>query len=226
MKRSSIQKLSNFIMPILADMEFKGLENLPKEGGVIITTNHLSRMDIPFLFITPGREDITALVTDKYKSYAFFRWFTDSAEGIWIDRTKADFTALKQSLATLRQGKALGISPEGTRSHSGELLEGKAGTAFIAVKAGVPIVPVGLSGMEDAFERIKHFKKAKIKMHYGPAYTLPDIGRENREEALDKAVTEIMCRIAVLLPERYHGFYRGHPRIAELREELNIEDVE
>jgi 1-acyl-sn-glycerol-3-phosphate acyltransferase len=226
MKRSAIQKLSKFVMPILADMQFEGLDNLPKEGGVIITTNHLSRMDIPFLFITPTRGDITALVTDKYKSYGFFRWFTESAEGIWIDRTKADFTALKQSLAVLRQGKALGISPEGTRSVNGELLEGKAGTAFIAVKAGVPIVPVGLSGTEEAFGRIKRFKKAKLVMRYGPAYTLPDIDRENRDEALEKAVTEIMCRIAVLLPEKYHGFYHGHPRIKELQEELGLEKLD
>ncbi|MBI9049101.1 MAG: 1-acyl-sn-glycerol-3-phosphate acyltransferase [Anaerolineaceae bacterium] len=222
MKRTGLRKLSKFIMSILANMEFKGLEHLPKEGGVIITTNHLSRMDIPFLFITPTRDDITALVTDKYKSYWFFRWFTDVAEGIWIDRTKADFTALKQSLAVLRQGRVLGISPEGTRSETGELLEGKAGTAFIAVKTGVPIVPVGLSGNDEAFGRIKRFKKANLVMRYGPAYTLPDIDRDNREESLEKAVTEIMCRIAVLLPEKYHGFYRGHPRLKELQEEQGI----
>jgi 1-acyl-sn-glycerol-3-phosphate acyltransferase len=220
MKRKSLLKLVNFILPILAKMEFLGLENLPKEGGVIITTNHLSRMDIPFLFITPGREDITALVTDKYKTFGFFRWFTDVAEGIWIDRTKADFTALKQSLAALRQGKALGISPEGTRSVSGELLEGKAGTALIAIKAGVPIIPVALWGTEEAFHNITHFKKARLFMRYGPAYRLPDIDRDNREESQQRAVEEIMCRIAVLLPERYHGFYRGHPRLKELQEAL------
>lgn len=222
MKRKTLHKLVKIILPILAKMEFIGLENLPKEGGVIITTNHMSRMDIPFLFITPVRDDITALVTDKYKSYAFFRWFTSVAEGIWIDRTKADFTALKKSLEVLRQGKALGISPEGTRSETAQLLEGKGGTAFIAVKTGVPIVPVALWGTEEAFHNIFRFKKARLFMRYGPAYTLPDLDRNNREESLQQAITEIMCRIAVLLPEKYHGFYRGHPRIKELEQELGI----
>ena len=225
MKRKTLQSIVKFVLPKVSKIEYYGLEYMPETGGVIVTTNHLSRMDIPFLFVTPGRDDFTALVTDKYKSYAFFRWFIGVAEGIWIDRTKADFTALKHSLAALREGKVLGISPEGTRSESGELLQGKAGTALIAVKSGMPIVPVALWGTEDAFPKIFRFQRPRMVMRYGPAYTLPDIDRENRDESLEKAVTEIMCRIAVLLPEAYHGFYRGHPRIAALREELGIENI-
>lgn len=221
MKRETLLNLTRFILKHITKIEYIGLENLPKSGGVIVTTNHLSRMDIPFLFITPGREDFTALVADKYQSYPFFRWFTQVAGGIWIDRSKADFSALKQSLQVLREGRALGISPEGTRSESGELLEGKAGTALIAVKAGVPIVPVALWGTEDSFRKMARLQKPRMFMRYGPAYTLAEIDRENREESLQLAVDEIMCRIAVLLPEKYHGFYRGHPRLKELLEEQN-----
>ena len=220
MKRQTLQKIVKFILPRICEVEYQGLEYLPEKGGVIITTNHLSRMDIPFLFITPVRDDITALVADKYQHYLFFRWFCTVAEGIWIDRSKADFTALRQSLDALRQGKALGISPEGTRSETGGLLEGKAGTALIAVKGNVPIIPVALWGTENSFKELFSFKRPKMYMRYGPVYHLPSLDRDNREAALQRAVDEIMCRIAVLLPEQYRGFYRGHPRIQELEKEL------
>jgi 1-acyl-sn-glycerol-3-phosphate acyltransferase len=219
MKREALLAFTKFVLNIITQKEFLGLEHLPKTGGVIITTNHMSRMDIPFLFVNPIRSDITALVTDKYRKNSIFGLFTTLAGGIWIDRTKADFTALKEALSVLKAGRALGISPEGTRSNIGQLLEGKAGTALIATKAGVPIVPVALSGTEDAFKKIGHFKRAKLVMRFGPAYTLPPIDRENREASQARATEEIMCRIAVLLPEKYHGFYAGHPRVKELQKE-------
>jgi 1-acyl-sn-glycerol-3-phosphate acyltransferase len=220
MKRKTLQKIVRFLLPRLCDVEYQGLEHIPKTGGLIITTNHLSRMDIPFIFNTPARDDITALVADKYKKYIFFRWFCYVAGGIWIDRSKADFTALKLSLEALRAGCALGISPEGTRSEVGELLEGKAGTALIAIKAGVPIIPVALWGTKNSFNQLFHFKRPKMHMRYGPVYYLPSLDLRDREASLKRAVDEIMCRIAVLLPEQYHGFYRGHPRLKELQKAL------
>ncbi len=154
MTREQLQALLRFLYKHLTRTEFVGLEHLPREGGVLVVTNHISRLDVPLLFINPVRPDITALVADKYLRYPLFRFMVEVAGAIWIDRSKADFTALKQAVEVLRQGRALGIAPEGTRSSTGKLLEGKAGTVLIAQKANVPIVPVGLAGHRESAQRV------------------------------------------------------------------------
>lgn len=216
MKRHTLQNIVNWLFKNLSRLEFIHPEYVPSQGGVIIATNHLSRLDIPVLFLIPSRPDITALVADKYKSYPLFRWFAETARGIWIDRSKADFTAFRKTLEVLRSGGCVGISPEGTRSDSGALLEGKAGTALLAIKSGVPIVPVGIAGTEGALLPMLTFQKPVITARFGPAFQLPSLERENREEELKCYTDEIMCRIAVLLPEKYRGHYRKHPRLKEL----------
>jgi 1-acyl-sn-glycerol-3-phosphate acyltransferase len=218
MKRKNVQRIVRWLLRRLTHLEFQGEEHLPDTGGVIIITNHLSRLDIPVLFMLPKRgENITALVTDKYKSYPLLRWFTDSCEGIWIDRSKADFTAFREALYALNNGKALGISPEGTRSTTGMLQEGKSGAALLALKANVPIIPVGLCGTEDSVRKMVRLQQPYILGRFGPAFTLPSLEMKDRENWLKQATDEMMCRIAALLPEKYHGFYSGHPRIKELR---------
>ena len=116
-------------------------------------------MDTPVVFVNPRRKDITALVTTKYKKNLFMRWFTESAQAIWIDRDVADFTAIRKASKVLAEGWALGIAPEGTRSKTAQLQEGKPGTIMLALKAKVPIVPVGITGTENSIKKILSFKR-------------------------------------------------------------------
>jgi 1-acyl-sn-glycerol-3-phosphate acyltransferase len=180
----------------------------------------MSRIDTAILLVNGVRDDLSALVADKYKSRPFFRFLINSLEGIWIDRSKADFSAFRDAIRLLKDGFALGIAPEGTRSRTGQLIEGKSGTVILAAKSGSPIVPVAISGTEDAMQKILHFKRPHIIAHFGPAFNLPELERENRNELLKEQTDEIMCRIAVLLPEKYHGYYANHPRLKELQKEL------
>jgi len=221
LKKAQLRKLISFLAPFLMNIHYEGLENIPTEGPVLITTNHLSRMDIPVLFLNPVRPDLTALVTDKYKQNFLIAWFVKSAEGIWIDRTRADFAAFQAAFEVFKQGHSLGISPEGTRSKSGELLEGKGGSILLATKMDVPIVPVGLAGTESVISMWKKLRKPSITARFGPMYKLPQLDRNNREEHTKELTNEIMCRIAACLPEKYHGFYRGHPRIQEILDQQN-----
>ncbi len=214
--RNKLQKLVVFLFKVLTRTEFVGVENIPPDGGLIIATNHVSRLDIPVLFINPLRPDITALVADKYLGYPFLRWFVTTGGGIWLDRTKADFSAFGEALDALNHGRALGIAPEGTRSETSSLLEGKSGTVLLAHRGRVPIVPVGIWGTEKAIPNLLRLRTARIVVRFGKAFRLPPFSRDNREEDLKRQTDEIMCRIAALLPESYHGVYAGHPRLQEL----------
>jgi len=215
MKRETLQNFVHFVLKNFSHTQYLGLENVPTSGGVILATNHLSRLDIPILFDIPTRRDITALVADKYKTYPFFRWFCLTAGGIWLDRDKADFAAFRQAAEALAQGRSLGIAPEGTRS-DGELLEGKAGTVLLALKAGVPVIPVAIYGSEQAVADWKHFRKPRMTCSFGKPLNFAPLDRENRDAGLAAYTTEMMCQIAVMLPEKYRGFYARHPRLLEL----------
>ncbi len=215
MKRDTLQRLVLWGIKHLTAAEFIGLEYVPPQGGIIVATNHMSRIDIPLLFALPVRPDITALVTDKYQSYPFFKWFAITAGGIWIDRTKADFTAFRQAADVIAEGRALGIAPEGTRSN-GELLEGKPGTVLLALKTGAPVIPLGISGTDRVNDEWKHLRKPHLTVRIGPPLTFAPLDRDQRDEQLQNYTTEMMCQIAALLPEQYRGFYRGNPRLKEI----------
>ena len=213
-KNPLLKTIIRFLMRVVFRITIEGKENIPQQGGIIVATNHLSRWDIPLLILIPGRKDLTALVTDKYLEYPFIRWFVNAAGGIWIDRTRADFTAFRKAIQALEAGQSLGIAPEGTRSLNGGLLDGKPGTVLLAVTAQVPVVPVALTGTENAARN--WWRRPHLNMRFGKPFTLPPLTRENRDEGLQNSTDEMMCRIAALLPEEYRGFYRDHPRLKEL----------
>lgn len=205
-----------FLFKLLSRLEVVGLENVPPEGGIILAINHLSILDPPLVFAMVERQDATVLTADKYKNNVFIRWIIDSVGGIWINREEADFNALRAARAYLQGGGLLGIAPEGTRSRNGAINPPKTGIAFLADRAGVPVLPVAVSGTESAFRRVLRFHRPPIKIQFSPPFRLPPVDRRNREADLQRNTDEIMCRIAVMLPEEYRGVYAEHPRLKEL----------
>lgn len=216
MKRSTLSSIVKFLIKLLTRTQFSGQEHVPVKGAVIIATNHMHYMDIPLLFINPVREDLTALVTTKYQHHWFIRWFCNTAGGIWINRDIADFSAMQAASKALKEGKALGISPEGTRSQTAQLIKAKPGVVLLALKAGVPIVPVAITNTENAFRRIFTLQRPKLSIRFGPAFNLKPVSPEEREKKYQEYTDEIMCRIAALMPEKYWGYYHDHPRLKEL----------
>jgi len=116
------------------------------------------------------------------------------------------------------EGKNLVIAPEGTRSRVGSLIEGKPGVSYLATRLGQPIIPVAIAGTEDKviFGNLKRLRRSHIVLKAGPAFSLPPLPRENRDAVLKQYTDEIMCRIAVMLPEKNRGVYKDHPRLKEL----------
>ena len=207
-----------FLTRMLMKFKVVNPERVPETGSVLLTTNHLSRLDTPLLLSITQREDLVAIVAKKYQEKTFFRWILNRVAAIvWMDRENTDFAAVRQALDHLRKGEIVGIAPEGTRSRDSEgLLEGKQGAALMAARAAVPIVPVGIIGSDKVNQGWLHLRRPKVTVLVGRAYTLPEFDMENRQIWLARYTDEIMCRIAVLLPPAYRGFYANHPRLLEL----------
>lgn len=202
---------------ILTRFEVHGRHNLPARGGALVVINHLGRLDAGILFVSMPRHDTTGWVAEKYQRSAIMRlivWFLD---GIWINRFETDRKALKTGVDWLKNGGILGIAPEGTRSTTGALLEGKPGAAYVADMAGVPVIPAGIITPPDVVRKAFTFRRPRVSITFGEPVRLPPLERSRRESMLGEHTTEIMCRIAALLPPELHGVYADHPRLKELQ---------
>jgi 1-acyl-sn-glycerol-3-phosphate acyltransferase len=215
--RSFLRWLIRFVINLIARVEIQGFENIPKEGGFVIATNHLGRLDVALLFYAL-EGDFILPVAEKYEHHWLFGPIGNAMGGIWLDRFNADVGSVRKILARMKAGGILVIAPEGTRSKTEAMAEGKPGVAYLAMKAGVPIAPIALAGTEDRVivEQLTRLKKSEIKIVVGPSFRLPPIKSRDRDAALKQYTDEIMCRIGVLLPEKYRGVYAEHPRLKEL----------
>lgn len=223
MKKHPLLEPIRSLVKTLTKFRVENQQRLPKEGGVLITTNHLSRLDTPILLAITDRNDLVAIVAKKYKEKPFFKWVLEKVGTmVWMDRTQTDFSAMRDALEHLRNGAMVGIAPEGTRSREFKgLLEGKPGAALMAARTSVPIVPIGIIGSEKINQHFLRLQRPPVTIRVGEPYHLPEMDRDDRQGWLSRNTTEIMCRIAALLPPEYRGFYKDHPRLEELLQEKN-----
>lgn len=216
--RNLIRWLIRRLFNLIAHVEVRGYEYLPQEGSFVIATNHLGFVDVPLAFHALDRWDMFVLVGEKWAEVGLFRWVGKHFNFIFIDRFHPDIKALRRVIALMEEDKILIIAPEGTRSRVGSLIEAKPGVSYLATKLDRPIVPAAITGTEDkvVFANLKSLRRSHFTITAGPAFTLPPLPRENRDEALKQYTDEIMCHIALLLPEKHRGVYADHPRLKEL----------
>lgn len=133
-----------------------GHENIPKSGGVILASNHLSVIDSVFLPLMMDRRISFLAKSDYYTTRGIKGWaiktFLKATGMIPIDRSggKASEASLNTGLGVLARGEILGIYPEGTRSPDGNLYRGRTGVARMILEGNVPVVPVAMIDTEKA----------------------------------------------------------------------------
>ncbi len=217
-----VRFLNRLLLRAILDVDFINLEKAPRVGALIVAGNHLGALDALLVYYVVDQRDYIVLVAEYHKEYLLRRLLVKIAGAIFIDRYHADFAVLREVLQRLNEGGVLIISPEGTRSRIGGLLPGQLGTAYLAAKTGVPVLPASIQGSEDhlILANLKRFKRTRVKVIFGEPITFQPVSRENREETLQIYTDEIMCQIAALLPEQYRGVYAGHPRLEEILSEL------
>lgn len=215
-----------FVMWLLTTQEIHGFENIdPQAKGMIVASNHIGRLEAAMVYILLNRSDVMVPVAEKYEKSPFWRFMVKSLNGIFIDRFHADMAAVRTCLNHIKKGGAVVIAPEGTRSPTASLQEGKPGVCYIAVKANAPIIPVGVSGCEDRAvrENFRHFRRTHLVVNIGKPFSLPPLDNRNREKALAENTNELMCQIGALLPPSYRGVYADQPRLHELIAQKELE---
>jgi len=187
-------KFTRFIIRILLRLlthtEIIGLENVPTESNFIIASNHLGLVDafLPFYFL--DHNNLVLLVGEKWQKIWIMRWLGRQLNFIFVDRFNPDLKAIREVILRMKKGEVLVITPEGTRSKVGYLIEGKPGVSYLAAKLGYPIMPAGISGSFDSifFDQLKRLKRPHITVNVGKTFTLPMLPAESqgRDQALQK----------------------------------------
>jgi 1-acyl-sn-glycerol-3-phosphate acyltransferase len=199
----------NFFASILTRWEIEGLENLPAKGPLLIVGNHFHFLDTvaPIHTTRWPVEFVGDLVMPN--APPIMRLFPNAWQTLKIQQGTPNFEALQASQAILEQNGVLVIYPEG-HVHSGPLHPALPGAAYMALRTGVPILPMGTISDNDwkLFKTISENKRrlkifTNIGEVFGPIET-SNPERPTREE-IKAAGHLIMTKIAALLPQEYRG---------------------
>jgi len=214
----ALRFLIRILLRLIARVEIHGRENVPLTGGMILSSNHIGILDIIMVYFGIDRTDLFIPVAEKWEKIGWIKWLGKQLNFLFVDRYNPDLKALRKMITLMEEGKCLVIAPEGTRSRTGAMIEGRPGVAYLAARSGFPVIPVAITGTEDKvlLGNVKRLKKSHITLTGGKPFVIPPLPKTNRDEALQKYTDEIMCQMAVLLPERYRGVYAEHPRLKEL----------
>jgi 1-acyl-sn-glycerol-3-phosphate acyltransferase len=132
----------------------RGRELVPPSGPYIVAPTHRSILDVPFAaFVTP--RTIRFLAKEELFSTSFGSALFTALGAVKVERGTADRGALRALEAALREGSPVAVFPEGTRGSGPRLGPLFGGAGYLAVKLGVPIVPVGIGGSEDILPKGK-----------------------------------------------------------------------
>lgn len=186
----------NIVFRTIFRMKIIGTENIPKEGALIFCGNHKSYLDPPAISVTNKRK-MSFLAKEELKNNILFAFLGWAFDNIWVKRDSKDIGPLKQSLSILKKGDCLGIFPEGTRNgmekNNGEL---KNGAAYLALKAGAKIIPVGIIGEAKPFTKNaliygKPINVSKYKGHKVDKDLEEKVSNEMKEEIIKLTKTSI-----------------------------------
>ena len=146
--------ICTFVLKTLRRWQVQGQDNLPTEGGFLIVSNHTSYWD-PVAVGCAINPKVYYMAKAELFRIPVFRNLLTNFGAFPVNREKADRQAIRTALKLLEEGKVVGIFPEGTRSHSGELLQPHLGAAMLAVKAQAPVVPIAVLGSKGFVGRLK-----------------------------------------------------------------------
>lgn len=212
------KRIVNNYIKKYADIDISGLEKFEKvEGPIMFVCNHLSNSDGLILSRTlKEKYDPYFVASVKLGSDPVTKMGAKLVKHISIKPNSADKEAISRIIHTVKSGENLLIFPEGTRSRTGALVEGKKGIILMVKATKATIVPIGLSGTDKLLPVNKEgnmgletWNHSKVNINFGEPVKLPSkLKEETRHEYDDRCISTIMKAIAALIPESYRGVYK------------------
>jgi 1-acyl-sn-glycerol-3-phosphate acyltransferase len=195
-------------MKLLLRVEVTGLHHVPLTGPLLIIINHIAFLD-PVLVCGAWPRPVTPMAKKEALDLFFFGLFVKIYGTIPVHRGEADLQAIKSALQLLKQGEAVLVAPEGTRSPTYQLQSGKGGAVMLALHSGATLIPAGITGAHQIKAHWLKLKRPPIRLAIGPPFRLhptSPTGRVPRAE-LTAMTHEAMFRLAAQLPAEFRGVY-------------------
>lgn len=202
----------------------EGLERLPprEQGGMMVVMNHINWLDILAVgSLLPLSYRLSWLAKSEIFEHPVAHWFFSNMRVIPIRRGKRDVAALGMAEEALRRGEVMLVFPEGHRSGNGVLQAGRGGAVRLAMRAGVPVVPLAIIGTQHGLKGT--LKRREVVIRVGEPFTiLPTSNGKIPPDLMASLTDDMMGRIAALLPPDYRGAYQDVPLEAEDEVELEV----
>lgn len=191
----SLRALALGILKLYTRISYEGLENVPTTGAYIVAPVHRSNVD----FVTvPGitRRRIRYLGKESLWKYTFLHGLWDALGGIKVERGTTDRESMRLCNDTLAAGEPIVVFPEGTRKEGPVVATLFDGAAYMAVKQGVPIVPIGIGGSAKVMGRGSKFPKpGKICVIIGPPMNFPPVDRKAGRSVVRALTSDLQVEI-------------------------------
>lgn len=195
-----------------------GRANVPKSGAVILASNHLAFVDSIVITLV-ARRSVSFMAKAEYFTGAGFKGFVSrsffsgvGAVPVQRGAGQAAQDALDAGLGILSAGDAFSIYPEGTRSRDGRLYRGRTGVAWLALTAGVPVVPVALTATDQLQpEGSRGIRRAKVTVEFGKPLDVRGFGPATSGRARREATDAIMAEIGRMSGQKLAGEYNEPP---------------
>ncbi|SFI56217.1 1-acyl-sn-glycerol-3-phosphate acyltransferase [Paenibacillus sp. UNC496MF] len=187
---SICRSLLRIIYAVLFRFEAIGLENIPPTGPVVLCSNHISLLDPPTVG-TPVNRMVHYMAKAELFAVPLFGPFIRSLGAFPVKRGGVSKEAIRTAIGLLKEGKVMGIFPEGSRSAGDSA--GKKGAAMIALRSGATVIPVAIIG------RYKIFRKMRIK--YGKPIDLTAFIQDSSSDVLEQVTDVIMREIRNMVKE-------------------------
>jgi 1-acyl-sn-glycerol-3-phosphate acyltransferase len=190
-----------FFFGLFLRRKVRDRDKVPREGAVILASNHISNLDPPHVGTGIWRP-CSFMAKEELFRNKLFGWFIRTLNAFPVKRGTADRASLKKCLELLEQGWALVMFPEGTRSETGELQEPEMGVGMIAYRSGAPVVPAYVWGTDRVMPKGGGLRLARVGVRYGEPlhFAMPEGEKAGREE-YEAAAHRIMAAIAALRDE-------------------------
>lgn len=206
----------------VARVHYEGPPTLPQAGPLLLVANHTSNIDPPLVaaWLQPRLGRPIQFLAKEQLFVPALRPLLDHAGAILVRAGGSDVQAYHDALVVLRGGGIVGLFPEGTRSIDGLLGEAHPGVALLALRAGVPILPVGISGAQQFLPRAGRIPAfgTRITIRVGEPFRIDSgeaepgaSGAAQRRGRTDAATAKIMTRLGALLAPSQRGRWGARP---------------
>jgi 1-acyl-sn-glycerol-3-phosphate acyltransferase len=198
--------ICGFLVRVFFGARIEGTEHIPREGAFIVVANHCSNFDPPILGWAVGNSSgrvVHFMSKIEMRRWPVIGWLATQSAVYFVRRGETDRAAQRFSLEALADGRPIAVFPEGTRSRDGRMRGFKPGAAYLALRSGARILPVGIAGTHAMFPgRSRRPHPTRIRIRIGEPFVLGHVrdGRLSRE-ALAEGTERIRAEIAALLPE-------------------------